>query len=155
MNALTKFRASLWDPFKELQEFEQRLASRFGQLAKPNGDGAEVMATADWSPIVDITEDEKEYLVKAEIPGMKKEEVKVTVEDGVLTISGERKAEKEEKTKKYHRIERSYGKFERSFSLPENVDPTKVTAEHKEGLLQVRLPKTEKTPNKAVEVKIA
>lgn len=153
MNSLTKFRTSFWEPFKELQEFE-RLASRFGKLTKPNGDGAEVMAMAEWSPIVDITEDEKEYLVKAEVPGLNKEEVKVTVEDGVLTICGERRAEKEEKTKKYHRIERSYGRFERSFALPENVDPAKVAAEHKDGLLQVRLPKMEKAANKAVEVKI-
>src|SRR5688572_10470552 len=133
MNTLTRwnpFRTTTWDPFKDLQDFEQRLASSFGRLAgKPNGEGTEAITTTDWAPLVDITEDDKEFLVKTELPGLKKEEVKVTVEDGVMTVSGERKVEKEEKTKKYHRVERAYGKFERSFTLPENAEGTKVNAE--------------------------
>lgn len=157
MNTLTRWkplRTATWDPFKDLEEFEQRLASAFGRgVAKPNGE--EAIATADWAPIVDITEDENEYLVKAEFPGLKKEEVKVSVQEGVMTISGERKIEKEEKTKKYHRIERSYGKFERSFTLPDQADGTKVSAEFKDGVLQVHLPKTEKPASKALEVKIS
>lgn len=157
MNTLTRWNplgTANWDPFKDLEEFEQRLASAFGRgVAKPNGE--EAIATADWAPLVDITEDEKEFVIKAELPGLKKEEVKVTVEEGVMMISGERKVEKEEKTKKYHRIERSYGKFERSFTLPDKADASKVAAEFKDGVLQVHLPKTEKPANKAVEVKIA
>ena len=104
---------------------------------------------------MDITEDDKEYLVKADLPEVKKEDVKVTVEDGVLTITGERKIEKEEKDKKYHRIERSYGNFLRSFTLPDAADGAKVRAEFKDGVLKVRLPKTEKAKAKAVEVKVA
>ena len=77
---------------------------------------------ADWSPQVDITEDDKEYLIKADLPEMKKDDVKVTMENGVLCISGERKTEKEEKTKKYHRVERSFGSFEREFMIPEDAD---------------------------------
>ena len=111
------------------------------------------MAIADWAPVVDIGEDEKEFLIKAELPGLKREEVKVTVEDGVLSISGERKAEKEEKTKKYHRVERSYGSFLRSFTLPEGCDPAKVNAEFKEGVLNVHLAKSPKAQPKAIEIK--
>jgi HSP20 family protein len=157
MNALTRwnpFRTVGWDPFKDLEEFEQRLASTMGRsMTKSNGE--EGMTPVDWAPLVDISEDEKEFVLKAELPGLKREEVKVTVEEGVMTISGERKAEKEEKTRKYHRIERSYGRFERTFALPEKADPAKVTAEFKEGVLQVHLPKTEKSTAQAVEVKIA
>src|SRR5688572_27994704 len=156
MNSLTRwnpFRTTTWDPFRDLQDFEQRLASVFGRgVTKPNGE--EAIGTADWAPLVDITEDDKEFLVKAELPGLKKEDVKVTVEDGVMTISGERKVEMEEKTKKYHRVERTYGKFERSFTLPDNAEGAKVSAEFKDGVLQVRLPKAEKAASKALDVKI-
>lgn len=159
MNMLTRwspFRTKGWDPFKDLENFEQRLASSFGRLTrKPNSEASEAITTTDWAPLVDITEDDKEFMVKAELPGLKKEEVKVTVEDGVMTVSGERKVEKEEKTKKYHRIERAYGKFERSFTLPENADGTKVNAEFKEGVLLVHLPKSEKPASKALDVKIS
>ena len=158
MKTLTRwnpFRAGTWDPFRDLEEFEHRLASTFGRaISKPNGEGTEAITTTDWTPLVEITEDDKEFLVKAELPGLKKEDVKVTVESGIMTISGERKTEKEEKTKKYHRVERAYGKFERSFTLPDDADGAKVNAEFKDGVLQVRLPKAEKPANKALDVKI-
>src|SRR4029078_12373539 len=125
-----------------LGELENRLDKYFGRPALAgNGGAKEAMTVAEWAPAVDITEDDKEYLVKAELPEMKKEEVKVTVENGELTISGERKLEKEEKNKKYHRIERSYGSFVRTFTLPDTVKGDKVNAEFKDGLLTVHLPK--------------
>src|SRR5439155_18074138 len=108
-----------------------------------------------WSPSVDIIDDEKEWLVKADLPEVKKEAVKVTVENGVVTITGERKLEKEEKDKMYHRIERAYGTFMRSFTLPDGADGSKVNAEFKDGVLKVHLPKGEKAKPKAVEVKVA
>lgn len=108
----------------------------------------------EWTPRVDIVEDEKEILVKAELPEMKKEDVKVTVDQGVLTISGERKLEKEEKNKKYHRIESSYGSFLRSFTLPVAVLAEKVSAEFKDGMLKVHLPKDMSTGAKSVEIKV-
>jgi HSP20 family protein len=104
---------------------------------------------------VDITEDDREFLVKADLPDVKKEDVKVTVENGVLTLTGERKFEKEEKDKKYRRIERSYGTFLRSFTLPDAADGSKVSAEFKDGVLKVHLPKGEKARAKTVEVKLA
>lgn len=145
-----------WSPLKELEEMEKRLSSVFGRVPKrAEGEKEEAMSVADWSPLVDITEDEKEYVVKAEVPEMKKEDIKLNVHDDVLTISGERKYEKEEKGKKYHRVERAYGSFVRSFTMPEDADGTKVSAEYKDGVLKVHLPKSEKAKPKAIEVKIA
>ncbi len=143
-----------WDPFKELEDMQSRLASMFGRLPVRKDGGKETMTVAEWAPLVDIVEDEKEYLIKAELPEVKKEDVKVTVQDDVLTIAGERKYEKEEKGKKYHRVERAYGSFERSFTLPEDADGTKVNAEFKDGILKVRLAKTEKAKPKSIEVKV-
>jgi HSP20 family protein len=151
MNALTR-----WDPFKEMEELQDRFAKMFGLTPARHGDGGrELMTTTEWLPSVDIIEDEKEYLVKADLPEVNKEDVKVTVEDDVLTITGERKFEKEEKGKKYHRIERSYGNFLRSFTLPAAADGSKVTAEFKEGVLKLHLPKSEKAKQKTVDVKIS
>jgi HSP20 family protein len=120
-----------------------------------SGEKKEAIAVAEWSPLVDISEDDKEYVVKAELPEMKKEEIKISVHDDVLSITGERKYEKEEKGKKYHRVERSYGSFMRSFTLPEDADGSKVHAEYKDGVLTVSLPKSEKAKPKSIEVKIA
>lgn len=145
---------SRWDPFKELEDMERRLSTWFGRpLRRPEG-REEALTVAEWSPLVDITEDEKEYLIKAELPEIKKEEIKISVQNDVLSISGERKSEKEERGKKYHRVERSYGSFVRSFTLPEDADGTKVNAEYKDGVLKVHLPKSEKAKPKAIEVKV-
>ncbi|MFB3778240.1 MAG: Hsp20/alpha crystallin family protein [Bryobacteraceae bacterium] len=109
---------------------------------------------ADWSPTVDISETDDEYLVKAEIPEVDRKDVKVTVQDGLLTIQGERKQEKEEKGKRFHRVERAYGTFLRTFDMPDGVDEEKLRAEFKDGMLLVHLPKTEKAKTKAIEVKV-
>src|SRR5512137_848560 len=146
MSALTRWEPAMrWNPFKELEEMEKRLSSFFGQAPTAReGDKKEAMTVAEWSPLVDISEDDKEYVIKAEIPDMKKEDVKISVQDEILTISGERKYEKEEKGKRYHRVERAYGSFMRSFAVPENADGSKVNAEYKDGVLTVHLPKSEK-----------
>ncbi len=144
-----------WDPFRELEEVSDRLNRMFARPATRAANGKETMIVADWTPSVDISESEGEYQIKAEIPDVKKEDVKVTLEDGVLTIQGERKHEKEEKGKKYHRIERSYGSFVRTFSLPDVIDEDKVKAEFKEGVLNLSLPKSEKAKPKAIDVKVA
>ena len=104
--------------------------------------------------IVDITEDPKEYVIKAELPEIPKEEVKIHVQNDVLTISGERKYEKEEQDKKHHRIERAYGSFLRSFTIPEDADPEQVSADFKDGLLRVHLPKNSRSKPKSIEVKV-
>ena len=154
MGGLMKLDPFRWDPFKELEEINERFNRVFGRLPARRESGREAMTVADWAPTVDITEDDKEYLIKAEIPEVDKKDVKVTVQEGVLTIQGERKQEKEEKGKKFHRIERAYGSFVRSFTLPDEVAEDKLKAEFKDGMLLVHLPKTEKPKPKAIEVKV-
>jgi len=144
-----------WDPFRELEDVSDRLNRMFARPGARTSNGKETMIVADWTPSVDISETENEYQIKAEIPDVKKEDVKVTLEDGVLTIQGERKHEKEERGKKYHPIERSYGSFVRTFSLPDVIDDEKVKAEFKDGVLNLHLPKSEKAKPKAIEVKVA
>jgi HSP20 family protein len=114
----------------------------------------EVIATGDWAPQVDIAETDKAFEIKAEIPEVNKENVKVTVHNGVLTIQGERKDEKEEKEKKFLRVERYYGRFTRSFTLPDNVDETRISASFKDGMLNLQLQKTEEAKPKSIEVKV-
>jgi HSP20 family protein len=151
MNSLMK-----WDPFKEMEDLQSRLAKYLGLPPTRVANGEkELMTITEWAPSVDIIEDDKEWLVKADLPEVKKEDVKVNVQNGVLTINGERKFEKEDKDKKYRRIERSYGTFFRSFTLPEGADGSKVSAEFKDGLLKVHLPKNEKAKPQSIEVKVS
>lgn len=141
------------DPFRELEEMDRRLATLFGRAPVRRGDGREeTMTVFEWAPLVDIIENEQEYLIKAELPEVKREDVKVTVQDGTLMIAGERVMEKEERAKKYHRVERAYGHFARSFTLPEDADPTRIRAEFKDGVLNVHVPKAEHARPKRVEV---
>jgi HSP20 family protein len=144
-----------WDPFRELETTRARLAALLGSARMlKEGKTDEALTVAEWMPLVDIVEDEKEYLIKAELPEVKKEDVKVTVVDDVLTIAGERLMMKEEKTKKCRRIERAYGTFARSFAMPDDADAAKIQAEFKDGLLKIHLAKTAKALQKSVEVKI-
>ena len=157
MSALTRWEPTMtrWNPFKDLEDMEKRLSTYLGRPAVRAEAGKEAMTVAEWSPLVDIAEDDKEYLIKADLPEVKKEDVKLTVQDDVMTISGERKYEKEEKGKKYHRVERAYGSFMRSFTLPEDADGSKVNAEYKDGVLNIHLPKSEKAKPKSIEVKVS
>ena len=143
-----------WDPFKDMEEITNRLAPWLGRETLRGNSQNENMTVTEWMPPVDIAEDEKEYLITAELPEVKKEDVKVTVDNGRLVISGERKFEREEKEKdrKYHRIERSYGTFIRSFAFPDTATSENVVAEFKDGLLKVRIPKSEKMRPKSVTV---
>ena len=144
-----------WDPFRELDELQNRFSTMFGRApVKKEGDKREALTVAEWAPLVDIVEDDKQYTIKAELPGVKKEDIKVGVQDDVLTISGHRHYEKEEKDKKFHRVERAYGSFARSFTIPEDSDGQKVSAEFKDGILKVQLPKTAQVKPKQIEVKI-
>jgi HSP20 family protein len=152
MNGLTR-----WNPLREMEDLQRRLSSLFEWTPLRRGSLApdeENISVAQWAPLVDIAEDEKEYLIKVELPEVQKDEVKVTVEGGTLTISGERKAEQELKDRKFHRVERFYGRFERSFSIPDDADEENVKAEFKDGVLRVRLAKSEKALPKQIEVKV-
>lgn len=143
-----------WDPFRELEDVSSRLNRIFGRPLVRTGQGNEMLA-ADWMPSVDISETDAAYLIKGEIPGVRKEDVKVTLQDGMLTIQGERKQEKEEKNKKFHRVECSYGNFVRSFRVPDDADESAAKAEFKDGMLNVTLPKSAKAKPKSVDVAIS
>jgi len=140
-----------WDPWRDMEDVFERYAKSVGW---PKVGTQEMVAGSEWSPRVDISETDKEFSIKAEIPDVKKEDVKVTVENGRLTIRGEKKRESEEKGKKYHRIEREYGSFVRSFSLPDTIDESKIKAVFNEGILNLTLQKTEHHKPKSIEVKV-
>ena len=142
-----------WDPFRDLEGLQPRLNRMLGERPFPGIDRDELSFT-EWAPAVDIQETEKEYLIKADLPEVNREDVKVEFDDGVLTVEGERKQEKEETGKKFHKIERAYGKFVRRFALPTEVDATKVAAEYKEGVLNVHLPKSPNGKPKSIAVKV-
>jgi HSP20 family protein len=145
MNALTR-----WNQLRQLEALQHGLGSLFSRSPAQWPEGQEEqIAVPEWAPLVDISEDDKEYLIKAELPEVKREDVKVTAEEGTLTITGERKFEKEEKGRKYHRVERSYGSFVRNFSLPDDASPAKVSAEFKDGGPSVHLTKTQKANSRA------
>ena len=146
-----------WQQLREMEEATQNRFNRFLSGGFPNRIGSgeiHSLAVADWSPEVDISEDDHGYLLKADLPEMKKDDVKVTVEDGILSVSGDRKCQKEDQKKKFHRIERSFGTFRRSFTLPEDADSTKVTAEFRDGVLKVHLPTAPVARSKATQVKV-
>jgi len=137
---------SIWNPIHEMDElFHNRLASVLG------GEG---LQSAAWSPVVDIEESAEAYTIRAELPGLSKEKVKVTVENGALTLSGERDLERRVETKTFHRVERSHGTFTRSFTLPDDVDPASVAANFKDGLLEIQITKREEALPKSIEVRV-
>jgi HSP20 family protein len=114
----------------------------------------ENIATSLWTPAVDITETGKEYVVKVELPGVNKEDVKISTRDNILTIRGEKKQEKETKDASFHRVERSYGSFQRSFPLPEGIRGDGIEASYKDGILEIVLPKAEETKARSIDVKV-
>ena len=127
-----------WEPFREMDDLLKGFSPVFGRLptlARPAEGGYEFM------PLADVIEREKEYLIKVDLPDVRKEDVKVLFDAGVLTIKGERKVEKETKGETVHRTERFYGAFERGFALPDDVDPKGIHAESKDGVLTIRLPR--------------
>jgi HSP20 family protein len=140
-----------WEPFKGFDEFFERAApsvvGRWPRLFDEEG------SKFEWAPAADISETDKEYLVKAELPGVKREDVKITLDDGVITIAGERKQEKEEKDEKRHRVERLRHVLA-SFGLPENVEAKSIRAESKDGVLYVHIPKTRVEKAKSVQIKV-
>ena len=140
-----------WEPFREMEDFFRQYSPLFGRSAVPRTGGER---DAEWAPAANISETDKEYLIKAELPEVKKEDVKITLENGVINISGERKQQKEEKGENEIRVESFYGTFSRSFSLPDNIDASGVRAESKDGVLKVRIPKKEMSKPKSVTVQV-
>jgi HSP20 family protein len=139
------------DPFTGFGSLQESLRDMLASW--PFGE-RESFALADWTPSCNVSETAEAYLIEAELPGVKEEDLEVKVEDRVLLLRGERREEKEEKGKKYHRVESSYGSFMRSFRLPDDADEDKVTAEFKEGILNVSIPRTEAKRSKAKSIKV-
>ena len=144
-----------WDPFRELEEVSTRLNRLFTQPIGRRSMDDEGSLFGQWAPAVDVQETDGEYLIKADLPEVKKEDVRVELRDGMICLQGERKQEKEEKGKKFHRIERAYGRFERRLALPSEVDAQKVAAEFKDGVLKVHLPKAATAKPTSIEVKVS
>ena len=151
MSLIRRDPARVWDPFRELEDMSARLNRLF---ARPAGSD-EMLKGVDWSPSSNISETANAYLIKAELPGVKKEDVHVSVEAGVLTLRGERKHEQEHKDERFHRVESMYGTFMRRFALPDDAAAEGIEASYKDGLLTVKLPKVAEKPPEAKRVTIS
>jgi HSP20 family protein len=142
-----------WDPWTTLPTLQDRI-NRIFEEAFPKGSAKEgELALVDWRPAVDTYEEGNNIVIKAELPGVKKEDVSIDIKDNVLTLKGERSQETEVREENYYRKERSYGKFHRAFTLPDAVEPNKIDASFKDGVLKITIPKTEETKTKKIEIK--
>lgn len=147
-----------WDPFRDLSSLQEDMNRLFGDfigrrgrgLRSRSGAGSEIL----WAPALDIEETPDEVIVKAELPGMKKEEIKVQIQGGMLALSGERKSESERKDKTVHLVEQSYGRFQRVVELPAEVDGNRAKATYESGVLTIRLPKREDAKPKQISVDV-
>ncbi len=143
-----------WEPFRDLLATQKEFDRLFREAFTPGFGGGE-LSTRPWAPPVDIFENENNIVLKAELPGVDPKDVEVRVEGNTLYLKGERKFEKETKEENYHRVERSYGSFARSFSLPNSIDAEKVAADYKDGLLTLTLPKREEAKPKTVKINVS
>ncbi len=148
-----------WNPARELLNIEREFGRMFNNFEKKfgfgnGGDGKEEYENAVWSPLTDISENKDNYVLTMDLPGISKKDVKISYSDGQLIISGERKQEMEDKDSKYHRVETSYGKYYRSFTLPDKVKESAIDAEFKDGQLSITIPKSEEAKPRELEIKI-
>lgn len=140
-----------WDPFREVATLQNRLNSLFQDYNRGEG---EMVSTAGFVPPVDVYEDERQIVLKLEVPGMKQEDLDIQLESNNLTVRGERKFEKEEKEENFHRIERRYGTFYRAFTIPNTVDPNSVKADYDAGVLRIQLEKRPEAKPKQIKVQV-
>lgn len=150
-----------WNPVRDLATFPADILGMQREMNKmfdrffrggtvDNGD----LIPTSWLPAMDLVENDNTYVAKVELPGVSKDDVKITLQDNTLTIRGEKKSEKETKEANYHHLERSYGAFQRSFALPGSVKSDKVEAEYKDGILTITLPKSEESRRKQIDVRV-
>ena len=142
-----------WDPFRDMTTLRERMNRLFEDMAASRGEEKD-LTTSSWAPAVDIYETENEVVLTAEIPGIEEKDIEIKVEDNTLSLRGERKFEKETKEENYHRIERSYGTFTRTFSLPNSIDADKVAANYKDGVLTLNMPKKEEAKPKTIKINV-
>ena len=148
---MRQFRGLSTDPFREFFDLQRGLNQLFDSSF---GTPSEDVALKAWTPAVDVYEDDNAFLIKLELPEVSRDDVKVNLNENTLSISGERRVENEQKRENYHRVERSYGQFYRSFTLPPNVNAEAINAQFKDGVLRLTLPKKEETKPKQIEVKV-
>jgi HSP20 family protein len=153
--ALTRYEDSVWDPFRDLREMSDRINRAFAGDIRRGTDGGQSLTGVDWAPSVNISETQKAYVISADLPEVKKEDVSVKCEKGTLTIQGERKQRKTEDSERFHRVESSYGRFQRSFVLPEDADENGIEATFKDGSLSVRVPRAEPKQPKARQIAVS
>jgi HSP20 family protein len=140
-----------WDPFRDIVSLREKMNRLFEDMVTQRGEDKELISSA-WMPAVDIYEDESQLVLTAEVPGIEEKDIEIKVEDNTLSLHGERKMEKETKEENYHRIERSYGAFSRSFTLPNYIDTDKIRAEHENGVLKITLPKKPELKPRKVKI---
>ncbi len=144
-----------WDPLKDLISLQERMNRLFDEaLTRTTKGDEEALSRGIWSPAVDIYETEDDIVLKAELPGINKDDVTVEVKDNILILKGERRFEKDIKEENYHRMERAYGAFQRSFTLPNIVEKDKVKARYKDGVLEITLPKASESKPKQIKVEV-
>lgn len=141
-----------WNPFQDVADAHSRFNRFFDPALWRMGDGEEASALTLWNPAVDIYETDEAIVIKAELPGVDKEHISIDLKDRVLTMRGERSEEKEVKEEKFYRKERVYGKFQRSFNLPDNCDAEKISAGFSDGVLKIEIPKPEQEKPKQITV---
>ena len=141
-----------WTPWREMATMRNRVGRLFEDPFFLTGWFDDGLALTDWNPVADIYDNEDTIVIKAELPGIDKKDISIDLKDGVLTLEGERSYDNEVKEENYHRKERAYGKFHRSFRLPENVDVDKIKADYKDGILKIDIPKPEEVKPKKVTV---
>jgi len=143
-----------WDPLKDMLGLQERMNRLFEESLVRSRAGDEDLAQGAWAPAVDIYEDEERIVLRADLPGVAPEQLNVRVENNTLTLSGERRFEKDVKRESYHRVERQYGAFTRSFALPGTVDADRIQAEHHDGVLELTLPKREESRPKQIKIDV-
>ncbi|MEJ2366956.1 MAG: Hsp20/alpha crystallin family protein [Acidobacteriota bacterium] len=139
-----------WSPMREIVGMQDQMNRLMRDFF---GQGAEEMEYGNWIPAADLKEEENQFTVSLEVPGMKKEDIEINMENNVLTVRGERKFQSESQKENYHRIERAYGKFSRSFSMPTHVNSDAIAASYKDGMLEIVIPKAEESKPKRIAIK--
>lgn len=142
-----------WQPLRDLLSFQDEMNRMFNRFFDTTLSEERERTGINWYPAIDVSEKDKEFVVYAELPGLKKDDIHLRYSNGALTIEGEREREKEEKDKKFHRVERAYGKFSRTFEVPAVIQSDKITANFKDGVLEIHLPKVEEETPKRIEIK--
>ena len=140
-----------WEPAREINTIQQEVNRLFGTLL--DGQGGDVSGGRRWIPAMDLVEEGDHYVLRADVPGVSQDDVQIEVDGGVLTVSGERRSEHEQRTDGYYRIERASGRFSRSLTLPDGIDPDGIEAGYEDGVLEVRIPKPEQSKPRRVQVK--